>query len=179
MAAPYAKAGSKAVQYGGKFALNAYKRVTNFFSAARTTKLAMETKNVVKLSQEAAPIAQKITKTAEMTNITSPLKRYITTLSEVDFKRHMKYCKRHGTGKTILLENGRLRYYRKFEEARFAGEMKGRQYVHEFNTLNGNSRGWHETLDQHNKVRQIRPQINNSSKTHYLFDVNGNLEKIW
>jgi hypothetical protein len=70
MAAPYAKAGGKAVQYGGKFALNAYKRVTNFFSAARTTKVAMETKTVVKLTRDAMPKIQRVSRTTE--NISLP-----------------------------------------------------------------------------------------------------------
>jgi hypothetical protein len=175
----WVKAGGKAVQYGGKFALNAYKRFSNFFSAAKTSKLAMETKNVVKLSQQAAPIAQKITKTAEMTNITSPLKRYITTLSEVDLKRHMKYCKKHGVAETKLLENGKIRYYSNLTKATVTGEMQGRRYVHEFNPSNGRSRGWQETLDHNNNVRQLRPQLNLQNKKHYLFDINSNLENIW
>jgi hypothetical protein len=179
MEAPYAKAGGKAVQYGGKFALNAYKRVTNFFSAARTSKLAMETKNVVKLSQEAVPMAQKVMQSTVNVNVTNAAKTYANTLSEVDFKRHTKYCLKHKANEIKLLENGKLRYYGPIKEANKYGNIHGGRYVHEFNPTKGTSRGWVESLDQDGKIRQVRPQFKSKEKTHYFFDKNGDLEKTW
>jgi hypothetical protein len=175
----WVKAGGKAVQYGGKFALNAYKRVTNFFSAAKTSKLAMETKNVVKLAQEATHVTQKVMQTTVNSNAMNAAKTYVNTLSEVDFKRHLKYCKRKGNESIKLLGSGRLRYYNEIKPPRTLGDMKGSRYVHEFNTQNGLSRGWYETLDNNNKIRQVRPEFRSNEKKHYFFDTKGDLQKIW
>jgi hypothetical protein len=57
--------------------------------------------------------------------------------------------------------------------------MAGRRYVHEYDAATGRSRGWHETVDQAGNVRQVRPELNNGSKTHYQFDRNGNYTGSW
>ncbi|MCP5326641.1 MAG: citrate synthase [Oceanospirillaceae bacterium] len=57
--------------------------------------------------------------------------------------------------------------------------MAGRRYVHEFDPATGGSRGWHETVDHSGNVRQVRPEMNNGSKTHYSFDLDGNYTGSW
>ena len=57
--------------------------------------------------------------------------------------------------------------------------MAGRRYVHEFNPEIGRSRGWHETIDHCGNIRQVRPELNNGVKTHYLFDEQHNYTGHW
>jgi hypothetical protein len=96
-----------------------------------------------------------------------------------DLSKHLGYAANYGKGGVKELENGRIRYYGEVQPANRDGEMAGRRYVHEFDASTGRSRGWHETLDQPGNVRQVRPELNNGSKTHYQFDRNGNFTGSW
>src|SRR5580704_1279941 len=68
------------------------------------------------------------------------------------------FREKYGTGGDKALENNRIRYYGPLQPASVAGELAGRRYVHEFDTMTGCTRGWHEILDESGKVRQIRPE---------------------
>ncbi|HRD54962.1 MAG TPA: RHS repeat-associated core domain-containing protein, partial [Parachlamydiaceae bacterium] len=94
-------------------------------------------------------------------------------------KQHLKYLEEYGKVSVKLLKNGRYRYYGNCRAARVLGEMKGMRYVHEFNPLTGKSRGWMETLDHNDIIRQVRPQINNQPKVHYMFDKQNKLLEHW
>ncbi|WP_218082113.1 hypothetical protein [Anthocerotibacter panamensis] len=96
-----------------------------------------------------------------------------------DLSRHLGYAEKYGADGVKQLENGRFRYYGEVQPANKAGEMAGRRYVHEFDPTSGGSRGWHETVDHAGTVRQVRPELNNGSKTHYRFDSNGNYTGSW
>lgn len=97
----------------------------------------------------------------------------------VDLSKHLGYAEKHGKSWVKELEDGRIRYYGEVQPASEAGEMAGRRYVHEYDAATGRSRGWHETVDQAGNVRQVRPELNNGSKTHYQFDRNGNYTGSW
>ena len=103
----------------------------------------------------------------------------LSSKSGADLQRHLKYCEKYGSAGGKELANGRFRYYREMDFAKKPGEMAGRRYVHEFNPVNGSSRGWHETLDHAGKVRQVRPELNNGVKYHYTFDRQGNYAGGW
>jgi hypothetical protein len=77
------------------------------------------------------------------------------------------------------LENGRIRYYGPVQPANSARELAGRRYVHEFDTVTGCTRGWHETLDRMGNVRQIRPERRDRTVRHYQFDSNGRYKGSW
>jgi RHS repeat-associated protein len=96
-----------------------------------------------------------------------------------DLSKHLGYAEKYGKGGVKELENGRIRYYGEVQPANKAGEMAGRRYVHEYDAVPGRSRGWHETVDQAGNVRQVRPELNNGSKTHYQFDRSGNYTGSW
>ena len=96
-----------------------------------------------------------------------------------DLSRHLRYAEKYGADGVKQLENGRFRYYGEVQPANKAGEMAGRRYVHEFDPASGGSRGWHETVDHAGTVRQVRPELNNGTKTHYRFDSNGNYTGSW
>lgn len=57
--------------------------------------------------------------------------------------------------------------------------MTGWRTVREWNPATGNKRTWHETLDNYGNIRQVRPEFNNGTKTHYLFDKNGKYTGKW
>lgn len=77
------------------------------------------------------------------------------------------------------LQNGKTRYYGETIPAKTQGEMAGRRTVREWDPATGNKRTWHETLDHDGNVRQVRPEFNDGSKTHYTFDKNGNYTGSW
>jgi hypothetical protein len=89
------------------------------------------------------------------------------------------FREKYGTGGDKALENGRIRYYGPVQPANNAGELAGRRYVHEFNTMTGCTRGWHETLDRMGNVRQVRPERNDRMTGHYQFDGNGRYKGCW
>ena len=95
-----------------------------------------------------------------------------------DLARHLRYIQKYGSNDTKYLENGRVRYYGNMKPADKIGEMAGRRYVHEFDPSTGKSRGWHETLDHSDRVRQVRPQIS-GPKEHYRFDADGQYNGRW
>src|SRR5205823_12402447 len=55
----------------------------------------------------------------------------------------------------------------------------GIELVHEFDTMTGCTRGWHETVDRAGNVRQIRPERNDGATRHYQFDSNGRYGGGW
>jgi hypothetical protein len=89
------------------------------------------------------------------------------------------FREKYGTGGDKALENCRIRYYGPLQPANNAGELAGRRYVHEFDTMTGCTRGWHETLDRIGNVRQIRPERNDGIVKHYQFDSNGRYKGSW
>ena len=89
------------------------------------------------------------------------------------------FREKYGTGGDKALENRRIRYYGPVQPAVEAGEFAGRRYVHEFDTLTGCTRGWHETLDRAGNVRQIRPERRDGMVKHYQFDSNGRYVGSW
>ena len=89
------------------------------------------------------------------------------------------FREKYGTGGDKALENRRIRYYGPVQPAVEAGEFAGRRYVHEFDTLTGCTRGWHETLDRAGNVRQIRPERRDGMVKHYQFDSNGRYIGSW
>lgn len=86
---------------------------------------------------------------------------------------------KYGSGGDRALKNHRIRYYGPVQPASNAGELAGRRYVHEFDTLTGLTRGWHETLDRMGNVRQIRPERLDGIKMHYQFDGDGRYKGSW
>jgi hypothetical protein len=86
---------------------------------------------------------------------------------------------KYGAGGDKALENGRIRYYGPVQPANNAGELTGRRYVHEFDTMTGRTRGWHETLDRTGNVRQIRPERQDGMMRHYQFDGSGRYRGSW
>jgi hypothetical protein len=89
------------------------------------------------------------------------------------------FREKYGMGGDKALENGRIRYYGPVQPANSARELAGRRYVHEFNTVTGCTRGWHETLDRMGNVRQIRPERRDRTVRHYQFDSNGRYKGSW
>jgi hypothetical protein len=89
------------------------------------------------------------------------------------------FREKYGVGGDKALQNGRIRYYGPVQPANSARELAGRRYVHEFNTVTGSTRGWHETLDRMGNVRQIRPERHDRTVKHYQFDGNGRYKGSW
>jgi len=89
-------------------------------------------------------------------------------------KEHLRQSEKYGKSGAKELQNGKTRYYGETNSATNLGEMASRRTVREFDSATGNKRTWHETLDHNGNVRQIRPELNNGTKTHYIFDKNGN-----
>jgi hypothetical protein len=103
----------------------------------------------------------------------------ISAKQAADLSKHLGYAEKYGKGGVKELENGRIRYYGEVQPANKAAEMAGRRYMHKYDAATGRSRGWHETVDQAGNVRQVRPEFNNGSKTHYQFDSNGKYTGSW
>jgi hypothetical protein len=89
------------------------------------------------------------------------------------------FREKYGTGGDRALENDRIRYYGLIQLANDGGELAGRRYVHEFDTMTGCTRGWHETVDRTGNVRQVRPERNDGTTRHYQFDSNGRYRGSW
>ena len=89
------------------------------------------------------------------------------------------FREKYGAAGDKALENSRIRYYGPVQPSNSADDLVGRRYVHEFDTVTGLTRGWHETLDRMGKVRQIRPERNDGMKRHYQFDGNGRYKGSW
>jgi len=89
------------------------------------------------------------------------------------------FREKYGTGGDKALENGRIRYYGPIQPANNAAELAGRRYVHEFDTMTGCTRGWHETLDRMGNIRQVRPERHDGTMRHYQFDSNGRYRGSW
>jgi hypothetical protein len=89
------------------------------------------------------------------------------------------FREKYGTGGDKALENGRIRYYGPLQPAIDADDLAGRRYVHEFDTITGCTRGWHETLDRVGKVRQVRPERHDGMTRYYQFDGNGRYRGCW
>jgi hypothetical protein len=89
------------------------------------------------------------------------------------------FREKYGTAGDKGLENSRIRYYGPIHPAHNAGEPAGRRYVHEFNTMTGSTRGWHETLDRLGNVRQVRPERHDGVVRHYQFDSDGRYRGSW
>jgi hypothetical protein len=89
------------------------------------------------------------------------------------------FREKYGAAGDRALENHRIRYYGPVQLSNNAGELVGRRYVHEFDTMTGLTRGWHEALDRMGNVRQIRPERHDGMKRHYQFDSNGRYEGSW
>ncbi len=89
------------------------------------------------------------------------------------------FREKYGTGGDKGLENCRIRYYGPLYPASNAGELVGRRYVHEFNTVTGCTRGWYEILDRTGNVRQTRPERRDGIVRHYQFDSNGRYRGCW
>ena len=96
-----------------------------------------------------------------------------------ELAKHLYYVEKYGKAGVKELESGRIRYYGELQPANKAGEMAGRRYVHEYDSLAGTSRGWHEILDKSGNIRQVRPELNNGAKQHYQFDAIGNYTGKW
>jgi hypothetical protein len=89
------------------------------------------------------------------------------------------FREKYGKGGDKALQNDRIRYYSLIQPANDGGELAGRRYVHEFDTMTGCTRGWHETVDRAGKVRQIRPERKDGTTRHYQFDGNGRYRGSW
>ncbi len=89
------------------------------------------------------------------------------------------FREKYGRGGDKVLENDRIRYYGPIQSANDGGELAGRRYVHEFDTMTGCTRGWHETVDRAGNVRQVRPERNDGIARHYQFDSNGRYRGSW
>jgi hypothetical protein len=89
------------------------------------------------------------------------------------------FREKYGVQGDKSLENNRIRYYGPLQPASEAGELTGRRYVHEFDTMTGCTRGWHETLDRMGNVRQIRPERRDGITRHYQFGSNGRYRGSW
>jgi hypothetical protein len=90
------------------------------------------------------------------------------------------FREKYGAGGDRALENGRIRYYGPVQPVSTEGELAGRRYVHEFDTMTGCTRGWHETLDRTGNVRQIRPEWNDGAAARrYQFDNSGRYRGSW
>jgi len=89
------------------------------------------------------------------------------------------FREKFGAGGDKALENHRIRYYGPVQPAHDAGELVGRRYVHEFDTMTGCTRGWHETLDRMGNVRLVRPVRHDRITSHYRFDSDGRYRGSW
>ena len=89
------------------------------------------------------------------------------------------FTDKYGMAGDKALENDRIRYYGAIQPASDGGELAGRRYVHEFDTMTGCTRGWHETVDQAGNVRQVRPERSDGTTRHYQFDSNGRYRGSW
>jgi hypothetical protein len=89
------------------------------------------------------------------------------------------FREKYGMGGDRALENDRIRYYGSIQPANDGGELAGRRYVHEFDTMTGFTRGWHETVDRAGNVRQVRPERSDGTTRHYQFDSNGRYGGSW
>jgi hypothetical protein len=89
------------------------------------------------------------------------------------------FREKYGTAGDKALQNGRIRYYGPVQPANDAGELAGRRYVHEFNTMTGYTRGWHEILDRLGNVRQVRLKLHDGTMGHYQFDSSGRYRGSW
>jgi hypothetical protein len=89
------------------------------------------------------------------------------------------FREKYGAGGDKALQNSRIRYYGSVQPSNNAGELAGRRYVHEFDTVTGLTRGWHETLDRMGKVRLIRPERHDGMKRNYQFDSDGRYKRSW
>jgi hypothetical protein len=95
------------------------------------------------------------------------------------YNEHLTQLEKYGSAGTKELQNGRIRYYGETIPAKTPGEMAGRRTVREWDPATGNKRTWHETVDHSGNVRQVRPEFNDGTKTHYTFDKNGNYTGSW
>jgi hypothetical protein len=89
------------------------------------------------------------------------------------------FREKYGRGGDKALENDRIRYYGPIQPADDGGELAGRRYVHEFDTMTGYTRGWHEMVDRAGNIRQVRPERNDGIARHYQFDGNGRYRGSW
>ena len=89
------------------------------------------------------------------------------------------FREKYGKGGDKALENDRIRYYGLIQPADDGGELAGRRYVHEFDTMTGCTRGWHETVDRSGKVRRVRPERTDGITMHYQFDGSGRYKGSW
>ena len=97
--------------------------------------------------------------------------------SEIIVSSYEKLEKGYSNGKYVdkkELANGKIRYYEKAKPANNPAEhRKETRLVIEYNPETGQKRAWLETVDSDNKVRMVRPEKNNNTKTHYEFDKDG------
>lgn len=97
--------------------------------------------------------------------------------SEITVSSYGKLEKGYSNGKYVdkkKLTNGKIRYYEKAKPANNPAEhRKETRLVIEYNPETDQKRAWLETIDSDNKVRMVRPEKNNNTKTHYEFDKNG------
>jgi hypothetical protein len=89
------------------------------------------------------------------------------------------FREKYGSGGDKALENDRIRYYGSIQPVSDGGELAGRRYVHEFDTMTGCTRGWHEIVDREGNVRQCRPVRNDGTTKRYQFDGNGRYRGRW
>ncbi len=94
-------------------------------------------------------------------------------------KEHLRQTAKYGSAGVKEMENGRYRYVGELAPASTQGEMIGRRTVREWDPSTGLARTWHETIDASGKVRQVRPQVESGTKTHYTFDSNGRYLGKW
>lgn len=92
--------------------------------------------------------------------------------------KHLNQLEKYGADGFKQLQNGSNRYYGNLDKARNPGEMIGRRVVREWNPYTGNTRTWMETLDNHGRIRIVRPETG-GPKIHYMFDEFGNFIKKW
>ena len=97
--------------------------------------------------------------------------------SEIPVSSYGKLEKGYSNGKYVdkkKLTNGKIRYYEKAKPANNPAEhRKETRLVIKYNPETGQKRAWLETIDSDKKVRMVRPEKNNNTKTHYEFDKNG------
>ena len=97
--------------------------------------------------------------------------------SEITVSSYEKLEKGYSNGKYVdkkKLANGKIRYYEKVKPANNPAEhRKETRLVIEYNPETDQKRAWLETIDSDKKVRMVRPEKNNNTKTHYEFDKNG------
>jgi hypothetical protein len=89
------------------------------------------------------------------------------------------FREKYGRGGDKALQNDRIRYYGLVQPASEGGELAGRRYVHEFDTMTGCTRGWHEIVDRAGNIRQIRPERSDGTTRHYQFDSSGRYRGSW